>query len=44
MTSGPIMEAILEKENAVTDFRNLIGSTDPSEAEKWNYPKKICRI
>ena len=32
MTSGPIIAAILEKENAVADFRNLIGATDPSEA------------
>ena len=32
MTSGPIVAAILEKENAVTDFRNLIGATDPAEA------------
>ncbi len=32
MTSGPIVAAILEKENAVADFRNLIGATDPSEA------------
>ena len=32
MTSGPIVAAILEKENAVIDFRNLIGATDPSEA------------
>ena len=32
MTSGPIIAAILEKENAVTDFRNLIGATDPAEA------------
>jgi nucleoside-diphosphate kinase len=32
MTSGPIVAAILEKENAVVDFRNLIGATDPSEA------------
>ena len=32
MTSGPIVAAILEKENAVADFRNLIGTTDPSEA------------
>ena len=33
MTSGPIYAAILEKENAVADFRKLIGSTDPQEAE-----------
>jgi nucleoside-diphosphate kinase len=32
MTSGPIIAAILEKENAVADFRTLIGATDPSEA------------
>jgi nucleoside-diphosphate kinase len=33
MTSGPIVAAILEKENAVADFRKLIGATDPSKAE-----------
>lgn len=32
MTSGPIVAAILEKENAVADFRTLIGSTDPADA------------
>ena len=32
MTSGPIVAAILEKDNAVADFRALIGATDPSEA------------
>ena len=32
MSSGPIVAAILEKDNAVADFRNLIGATDPSEA------------
>ena len=34
MTSGPIIAAILEKNNAVEDFRKLIGNTDPSLAEK----------
>lgn len=33
MTSGPIYAAILEKENAVADFRTLIGATDPQKAE-----------
>jgi len=33
MSSGPIIAAILEKDNAVTDFRTLIGATDPSKAE-----------
>ncbi len=32
MSSGPIVAAILEKENAVADFRELIGATDPSKA------------
>ncbi|GIS08609.1 MAG: nucleoside diphosphate kinase [Flavobacteriales bacterium] len=33
MSSGPIMAAILEKENAVSDFRKLIGATNPENAE-----------
>ncbi len=32
MTSGPIVSAILEKDNAVSDFRTLIGATNPAEA------------
>ena len=32
MSSGPIVAAILEKENAVADFRTLIGATDPAKA------------
>lgn len=32
MTRGPIVSAILEKENAVDDFRALIGATNPEEA------------
>ena len=34
MSRGPIIAAILEKENAVADFRKLIGATDPSKADK----------
>ena len=34
MSSGPIIAAILEKDNAVLDFRTLIGVTDPSEAKE----------
>ena len=34
MSSGPIIAAILEKDNAVFDFRELIGATDPSEAKE----------
>jgi nucleoside-diphosphate kinase len=33
MTSGPIYAAILEKDNAVEDFRKLIGATDPQKAD-----------
>lgn len=32
MTSGPIVAAILEKDNAVEDYRKLIGATNPAEA------------
>jgi nucleoside-diphosphate kinase len=32
MTSGPIVAAVLEKENAVADFREAIGATDPQKA------------
>jgi nucleoside-diphosphate kinase len=32
MSSGPIVAAILEKDNAVADFRELIGATDPTKA------------
>jgi len=34
MSSGPIYAMILEKDNAVADFRTLIGATDPAKAEK----------
>jgi nucleoside-diphosphate kinase len=34
MSRGPIVAAILEKDNAVSDFRKLIGSTDPVKADK----------
>lgn len=34
MTSGPIVAAILEKDNAVADFRTLIGNTDPAKADE----------
>ena len=34
MSSGPIVTAILEKENAVESFRKFIGATDPAKAEK----------
>ena len=33
MSSGPIVAAVLRKDNAVEDFRTLIGATDPSKAD-----------
>lgn len=39
MTSGPIIAAVLEKENAVADFRKLVGSTDFKNAEEGTLRK-----
>ena len=43
MTRGPIIAAALEKENAVEEFRNLIGSTDPLEALDGTIRKKFAK-
>ncbi len=42
MSSGPIVAAILEKENAVEDFRNLIGATNPADAAEGTIRKKYA--
>ncbi|MCZ4695310.1 nucleoside-diphosphate kinase [Ancylomarina euxinus] len=42
MSSGPIVAAILEKENAVADFRKLIGATNPAEAEEGTIRKQFA--
>ena len=39
MTRGPIVAALLEKENAVSDFRTLIGTTNPAEAAEGTLRK-----
>lgn len=39
MTSGPCVPIVLEKENAVADFRKLIGATDPAEAAEGTIRK-----
>tara|TARA_B110000967_G_C18762592_1_gene498674 strand:+ start:578 stop:997 length:420 start_codon:yes stop_codon:yes gene_type:complete len=39
MTEGPIVAAILEKDNAVEDFRTLIGATNPAEAAEGTIRK-----
>lgn len=42
MCSGPIAAAILEKDNAVEDFRKLIGATNPSQAEEGTIRKRYA--
>lgn len=42
MSDGPIVAAILEKDNAVADFRTLIGATNPAEAAEGTIRKKYA--
>ena len=42
MTSGPIVAAILEKDNAVEDFRTLIGATNPADAAEGTIRKMFA--
>ncbi|MDN6280766.1 MAG: nucleoside-diphosphate kinase [Psychroflexus sp.] len=42
MTRGPIVAAVLEKENAVEDFRTLIGATNPEDAAEGTIRKKFA--
>ncbi len=42
MSSGPIVAAILEKDNAVADFRTLIGATNPAQAEEGTIRKNFA--
>ena len=42
MSSGPIIAAVLEKDNAVADFRKLIGATNPAQAEEGTIRKKYA--
>lgn len=42
MSSGPIVAAILEKDNAVEDYRKLIGATNPENAEEGTIRKKYA--
>ncbi|TAH00003.1 MAG: nucleoside-diphosphate kinase [Sphingobacteriales bacterium] len=43
MSSGPIVAAILEKDNAVEDFRTLIGATDPAKADVGTLRNKYAK-
>jgi len=42
MSNGPIFAAILEKNNAVADFRKLLGKTDPNEADEGTLRKEFA--
>jgi len=42
MSGGPIIAAILEKDNAVVEFRTLIGATNPEEAAEGTIRKKYA--
>ncbi len=42
MTSGPIVAAVLEKDNAVADFRDLIGATNPADAAEGTIRAKYA--
>lgn len=43
MSSGPIVAAILEKNNAVADYRTLIGATDPTKADEGTIRKLYAK-
>lgn len=43
MSSGHIVALVLEKENAVADFRKLIGATDPAKAEEGTIRKMFAK-
>ena len=43
MSGGPIVAMILEKENAMADFRTLIGSTDPADAADGTIRKAFAK-
>ena len=42
MSSGPIVVAVLKKDNAVEDFRKLIGATDPAKAAEGTIRKRFA--
>ena len=43
MSSGPIVAAILEKENAIEEYRKIIGATDPTKAEEGTIRKLYAK-
>lgn len=43
MSGGPIVAAVLQKDNAVADYRKLIGATDPTKAEEGTIRKLFAK-
>ena len=43
MSSGPIVAAVLSKDNAVSDYRKLIGATDPAKADEGTIRKQFAK-
>ena len=43
MSSGPIVAAVLSKSNAVSDYRKLIGATDPTKADEGTIRKQFAK-
>lgn len=43
MSNGPIVAAVLSKDNAVSDYRKLIGATDPTKAEEGTIRKTFAK-
>ena len=43
MSSGPVLAAILERDSAISHWRNVIGATDPAEAEEESIRKQFAK-
>ena len=43
MSSGPVLAAVLERDNAITHWRNVIGATDPAEADEGTIRKQFAK-
>ena len=43
MSSGPVLAAVLERDNVITHWRNVIGATDPAEADEGTIRKQFAK-
>ena len=44
MTSGPIVVQVLEGEDAVANYRKIMGATDPERGQARNHPQALCPV